>query len=440
LGKTAATLETIRIFKKYRLTRKRTLVIAPLSVAVNTWPDEIARWDRFNHLKFAVLHGKDKRDYHQDKDIDVINPEGLTWLFNEMSDHYRTFTYDNLIIDESTLFKNKSSLRSKIIDFYLHRFPRRSLLTGTPIPNSLLDIYGQIYLIDRGAALGKSETRFKREYFFQVGHTDHDQWAPFPESSRRIERKIAPLVCRVDAHDYKSIPPLKINVVPVVLPKPAQRIYDNMEEDFFATIDDEEVFAKTESSKYNALRQIAAGGLYKPLDWYDVPTSKRPIFSIHQAKLDRLCALKNELRGKPILVGYHFRFVPKHVLESKMIEAPAFINGQTNKKADRANVQAWNLDEIPTLFGHPASMGHGLNLHYGSGRHIVWFNIPDNHEQYDQFNRRIYGRNGVREPVTLHLLVAKNTIEEVILNRLRSKNLNQQSLLEGLKKYRRERR
>jgi SNF2 family DNA or RNA helicase len=423
--------------KRYELTRKRTLVVAPLAVATNTWPDELTRWEQFTGLKFAVLHGEGKKDFIPDKDIDIINPEGLTWLFKTMAQNFRVFPYDNIVIDESTLFKNVDSLRFQILDFYLHRFPRRALLTGTPIPNSLLDIFGQMMLIDRGESLGSKLTAFKRKYFYQVGVPEHDRWEAYDTSLKRVEKRIAPVVCRVDARDYKTFPPLKFNDIFVRLPPKIQKIYDEIERDLFTCIDGDDIRSQSESSKYNALRQIAAGGLYKPLEWFEIPTKDRVIYALHTAKLAMIKHIVSELRGKPLLVGYHYKFVPKHITENNAVRDVSFINGGTRATDDKTTIQAWNADMIPVLFGQPGSMGHGLNLHYGTGRTIAWFNLPDVFEQYDQFNRRIFGRNGVTEPVTVHNIIAVDTIEEVILDRLRKKETTQKSLLDGLNRYKR---
>jgi SNF2 family DNA or RNA helicase len=438
LGKTAATLETIRILKKYRLS-KRTLIVAPLAVVTNTWPDELAQWDNFGDLSYSILHGAGKKDLTSGADIHLVNPDGLPWLFKVLSSIFSRFPYDHLVLDESTLFKNPGSLRFKIIKKFLRWFPRRSLLTGTPIPNGLMDVFGQMRIADDGHLLGRGLTNFKLEYFHRIPPVEYDRWEPFDGSLKKVERRIAPVVCRVDAKDYKDFPPLKQNDIFVKLPADVQRIYDSLERELFATLDGEDMFLKSELSKYNATRQVAAGGLYKPLDWYDVPTKNRPIWLIHDVKARMLEHLISELRGKPLLVGYHFQFVVPHIkhkfIGNVLTERLKFINGNTKAVADKQTLNQWNSDKLQVLFGQPQAMGHGLNLHYGTGRTIAWFNPPDSFEQYDQFNRRIYGRNGVTEPVTVHNIIVKDTIEEVILQRLRNKDTTQKSFLNGLRAY-----
>ncbi|MHA1286562.1 MAG: SNF2-related protein [Candidatus Thorarchaeota archaeon] len=438
-GKTAITLSTINILKRLR-TNYSALIVAPLTVCYNVWPDEIALWDQFNEIDWCILHGKHKLEKLQEKhDLYLINPEAMKWLFQNLSRYYRKFPYYHLILDESTRFKNMRGVQNKTercraLKIFLHRFKRRTILTGTPIPESLLDIFGQMYCIDEGKTLGKHIVIFREKYFNDRGYKHHHKWIARPEASKAIEERIAPRILRIETEHKKD--PI-INKVWVTLPPEIQANYDELEKKLYTTIEGEEYFTDTATSKYNALRQIASGCLYEKIDSFENTPKlfRRKTYNLHLAKFEALENLINELHGKPLLIGYYYRFIIPHLEKALKVSLPA-LNGDTSQSTMKKYIRQWNKSKLPLMVGQPQSIGHGLNLHKGIGRDIAWYNLPDRFEWFDQFNRRIH-RSGVTARV--HLILARNTIDQLLWYRLHKKGSNQQTLLDGLKGYLKER-
>ena len=207
LGKTSITMSAFKVLKAKRIVTKM-LVIAPLRPALSTWPAEVRKWDEFRHLKLKVLHGSEKADdlFDPSVDIHVINPEGLPWLTRALA-KVSGWPWEMLVVDESTRFKHTRSLRFKLLKPMLPRFRRRYILTGSPAPNGLLDLFGQVFILDGGNALGTYITQYRLTYFVQSGYMGYD-WTPQPGADVRIYNKIAPLTLRMAAADYLELPPL----------------------------------------------------------------------------------------------------------------------------------------------------------------------------------------------------------------------------------------
>ena len=443
LGKTAIALALIQKIK-HNNPKLKTLLVSPLTVCFNTWQDEIAKWDQFNSISYGILHDHwqspfawtdDKLETLCDKDLDlyITNPENLKWLFSVLSHWYKRFPFHTLLIDESTRFKNMKAKRYSIIRKFLDRFQRRHIMTGTPIPNSLLDIFPQMYLVDKGFCLGKHIVPFRERYFKKTGYKGY-QWKALEDSQKKIEKKIAPAIIRIDAEDHIDMPEFIENPVYVGLPDEIQEIYESIEKAFFAEIEDEEIIIPTESAKYNVCRQIASGGLYKPSEFFDIPRNRKT-FYLHTAKAEALENIQNELNGKPVLVGYHYRFVIPHLKTYFKAPRLPYIASGIKQGTITQLIKKWNSDRLPLLLGQPQSVGHGLNLQKSSCKDIVWFGVPDNFESYDQFNRRVRRQGSKQKKITAHILIAKNTIETVIWKRLQTKDMNQKALLDALKRY-----
>ena len=444
LGKTAIALSLISQLKE-EIPKYRCLIVAPLTVCYNVWPNEIAKWKQFRHLDYGILHSEwmediacpysEQLDVLCDTDLDVylINPESLKWLFANLSNWYSRFPFHQLIIDESTRFKNWKAKRSSLLRKYLPRFKRRNIMTGTPIPNSLLDLFSQMFMVDRGDSLGKRIVPFRDTYFKKTGYKGY-QWKVKEDAQAEIEKRIADTVIRIDENDHLEVPKLIENPVYVKLPKKIQKVYDEIEASFFATIDDEDIAIPTEASKYNVCRQIANGGLYKPSEFLTVPKDRKT-FLLHTSKAQALENIQNELNGKPVLVGYHYRFVVPHLKKYFKNGNLPYISSGVNQKQTQLYIRLWNSNRLPMLLGQPQSIGHGLNLQKSDCKDIVWFGVPDNFESYDQFNRRVKRQGSRQKKITAHILIAKNTIESVIWRRLQKKDTNQRALLKALKRY-----
>lgn len=419
LGKTSTVLSAFKLLKDKGLAKKL-LVVAPLRPCYAVWPAEIEKWDNFGDLTYTIVHGADKEDsLKADADIYLINPEGLLWLYDERHRRYNYQSFDTLCIDESTKFKESTTRRFKAIRPHLGNFKRRWILTGTPSPNGIGDLFGQIYILDGGRALGKYKTHFQNQFFYRAGFNMYD-WRPRPGAFEEIVRRIKPLIYQLSAEDYLKMPEQIYTDVPVVLPDSAMKVYKEVEDDFITRLDSDEVLVADNAAVAGIkCRQIANGAVYTGED-YKV---------IHEAKIEALRDLIDELAGKPALVLYEFRHDQARLAEA--FPMATTLGSGTSSKNLEGIVSKFNAGEIPILFGHPASMGHGLNLQ-GSCHHVIWFGIPWNLEHYDQTIARVYRQGQKAEHVYIYHLIAKGTLDEKVAKVLSQKDKVQQTLLDAL--------
>jgi hypothetical protein len=297
----------------------------------------------------------------------------------------------------------------------------------------MMDLYSQIFLLDRGESLGRYITHYRQRYFYPIQFKNFVEWCQKPGADKVINQRIAHLVIRIDAADHLNLPPIIHNEVKVQLPPKAMRAYKQLEKQFFAQIDDTSVLLGSAVSAYNACRQVANGRLYEP---ENSTTKQRSTLQIHTAKLDAAQEIVDELQGKPALIAYHFQHDLQQLLERFGKDTPYLGGGVSSKKSVEI-VNAWNTGDIPILLGHPQSIAHGLNLQKG-GHDIIWFSLTDNLENYLQFNQRIY-RQGVTGQVRIHHIIAESTIDLAVMARLRKKDKSQRALLDAIKEYRNER-
>jgi SNF2 family DNA or RNA helicase len=431
LGKTAVSLLYIKLIKKY-FGIKKTLIIAPKRVCYITWPDEINNWPDFKGLTYTVLHGPEKnKRLEEDVDIYLINPEGLKWLTGKLKNN-REHDFDVLIIDESTKFKNWTAKRTRMLLKMLKFFKRRHILTGTPSPRSLIDLFSQAFILDMGNAFGNAITRFRDAYF------NYDKYKYKYEikdgCDTIIHNKMAPLVLQMSAEDYLDLPDLIQNKIFVELDCAARSIYEEVEEELFTQIEDDSIHLINGSAAYNACKQIASGALYHQKEFF--PTGikvdkERKYYIVHDEKIDALQELLDELNGKPLLIAYAFN----HDLERLLKRWPGtrFIGKGVSDEEAVKIVEDWNKGKIDKLFCQPASMSHGLNMQKQGGD-ICWFSMTDNLEEYDQFVKRIH-RQGVPASVTNHHIIVKGTTDIVMYNRNIQKGKVQDSLRLAIKNY-----
>jgi len=237
----------------------RVLLIAPLRVIYSVWPAEIRKWGFHHHLTHSILHGKGKEQRaHDDAVIHLLNVENIFWHFEDLPQ------YDVLVIDESSKFKNWSSKRTKVLKRHLDAFERRIILTGTPSPNSLMDLYSQCFILDKGAALGRNITAYRNRFFYPTNFRNFVEWQPKSNADQSIRRAIAPLVNRIDAESNLDIPPLVNHTIKIDLPPRVQKTYEGFEKRLFAEIENEQFALSSAAAAYNTCRQIANGRLYRP--------------------------------------------------------------------------------------------------------------------------------------------------------------------------------
>lgn len=433
MGKTSITLAAITILLKKRLI-KRALVVAPLRAIYEVWPQEKSEWKDFHHLNMALLHGSDKdyvlRNLEPHHQICLINPEGFEWLC-ESNRKFKLLGADHLVIDESSKWKNSQSVRFKKLKKHLWRFDRRNILTGSPRPKNYQDLFSQIYILDRGRALGSFITHFRQKYFFQTGFAMRE-WELLDGADKKIDKLVAPMVMRLDALDHLKLPATPERTHKVLLPPKVQVEYDRIEETLMSTLFDQPL---TNSAAARAkCCQIANGGVYTDLPTEERWRRDRPFKLLHSAKVEALADLYEELQGQPLLVGigYHHDVV---AIEKALGRKLPVLNSKTTKTQFNDYIRKWNAGELDLLLGHPASMGHALNMQKSNGRHVAFFDIPDDYDNFDQMFRRVW-RQGNKAPFCMkHLFVTQNTVDVAKMSNLERKGTGQNAFLKAMKEY-----
>ena len=442
LGKTVCTLRAFVSLKRQKKV-KAMLVIAPLRAIYSTWQNEVSKWNFSEGLTCELLHGKDKDSALKRKaDIYLINFEGMKWLFDVGLKNKRNYPFDMLVVDESGKFKNPSSKRLKLLKPRLNKFNARFVLNGTPTPNSLMDIWSQLLIVDLGELFGKRITYYRNQYFHKTGYMGYD-WEINGEYAKEAIYKQAADICIVmDAADCLDLPPTTYNTISVPLPTSARTAYTEVEKELFLTLDEAEedgIEVKNMAVATGHCRQLASGNLYKPLsEGKTVPASKRDILHFHTAKLEALLDLIEELQGQPVLVGYDFYHSLKSIkqaVKKRFGFTPPHIGSGVSGAEGAELERQWNDGKLRVLLGHPQSMGTSLNLQKG-GHDIVWYDQIFNLYDYQQFNQRIAGRQGVKQATRIHHIIAEKTIDEIAALKLQDKATNQQSFKDAVKAYR----
>lgn len=418
LGKTVSTLMAIESLIYDRLEVKKVLLIAPKKVAESTWSQEAAKWAQTRNLRISQVLGSAKDREHAlqvDADIYVVNRENVIWLCDKYKG--KPLPFDMLVIDESSSFKNPQAKRFKALK--RHAFDRVVLLTGTPAPNTLMDLWPQIYLLDKGERLGRTITEYRRRYFRPDKTNGHVvfSYALNPGADSQIYGRITDICMSLKAKDYLTLPDRIDNVIEVVMSDSEKEKYKIMEKEHVLGLGQEnEISALNAASVANKLLQMANGYVYD---------DEGNLVHIHDQKIDRLKELVDVNEGKPMLVFYNY----KHDLAAIKEAFP-----QATELTDDNDVADWNKGNIQMLLAHPASAGYGLNLQAG-GHIIVWYGLTWSLEQYQQANARLH-RQGQTEPVIVHHLVTKGTMDEQVMRSLSRKEESQDALLEAIK-YRR---
>ena len=418
LGKTSVALGAFSILKKAGHV-KRMLVVAPLRPCYTTWPSELKKWAEFHNLRYVIVHGPDKEDALEcDADIYIINVDAVKWLFDKDRERFRLINADVLCIDESTKFKHTNTERFKAIKRCLAQFSRRWILTGTHTPNGLLDLYGQMYILDMGESLGRFVTHFKNEYFEQ----DYSgfNWIPRRNALEDITEKIKPKTIRLRAEDYLNMPALQTVDIMVELPPAARVLYKKMQDDFLVMLGDNPFIAANAAVAGMKCRQIANGAMYTSAPAYE---------EIHDEKIRALEDLVEELSGQPVLIIYEF----KHDYErlQKVLPGPT-LTGTTGPRLVEL-VEKFGTPSIPILYGHPASMGHGIDGLQKKCHHIILFGLTWDLELYDQVIARIWRQGQPSEHVMLYRILAAKTMDEKVVKVLANKDRTQRALSAALR-------
>ena len=418
LGKTVITLTAIDQLKNDYFEVSKILVIAPLRVAEDTWAREAAKWDHLKHLKISKVLGPAKERIAALKtpaDIYIINRENVPWLVQLYEK--TKWPFDMIVIDELSSFKSPSAKRFRQLRKVRPYASRIVGLTGTPAPNGLIDLWSQIYLLDKGQRLGKTVGAY-REAYFKPAKMDRSrhivyEWAPRDGADQEIHNKLSDLCVSMRAEDWLDLPERIERVVPVRFDPDTQAQYLKLERDLVLDLDEGTITAGSAAAITGKLQQFCQGAIYtEDAGWAEV----------HSKKLEALDDILEEANGKPVLVFYWY----KHDLARLQERYPGARALNTPKDIDD-----WNAGKIPVLLAHPASAGHGLNLQAG-GNIIVWFGLTWSLQLYQQANARLH-RQGQEQAVIVHHLVVEGTVDEDIMAALSGKAEGQSALMEAVK-------
>ena len=414
LGKTVITLTAVNDLLYDYFDVGKVLVIAPLRVCTNVWKQETEKWAHLQGLKVSVAVGTEWERlaaFNIKADIYVINRENTQWLIEKSG---VPFDFDMLVIDEISSFKNHQSKRFRSLMKVRPRVKRVVGLTGTPSSNGLVDLWAQFRLLDMGQRLGRFIGKYRTDYFLPDKRNGQVifSYKPLPNAEGRIYDRIKDITISMNATDHLQMPELLMVEHKVKLSETEQERYDELKRDLVLTLTGGEVTAANAAALSGKLCQMANGAVYG---------DEGEVIEIHDRKLDELEDLIEAANGKPVLVAYWFKHDRNRILERFSAE----------QLDSDESIRRWNGGKIPVALIHPASAGHGLNLQAG-GSTLVWFSLTWSLELYQQTNARIW-RQGQKETVVIHHIIAKATIDEDVMAALAKKDTGQAALLQAVK-------
>lgn len=413
LGKTVITLTALWQLALDSFDVSRILVIAPKRVAEDTWPKELSKWEHLSGLDATLVMGTQaerEAALRQQTFLYIINRENVSWL---VANH--PWDFDMVVIDELSSFKSNQAQRFKAMKKVRPLVSRIVGLTGTPAPNSLLDLWPEMYLMDMGQRLGRFIGGF-RDRFFTPDKRNREiiySYKPREGAEEAIYGLISDICISMKAVDYLDMPELIMNRVEVSMDSRERKIYDDFQQDMVVSLQGEELDAVNAAALSVKLTQMANGAVYG---------ENRKVLHIHDRKLDALEDLMEAANGKPLLVAYWY----EHDLQR--IKA-RFKNARCIDTTQ--DIDDWNAGKIPLALIHPASAGHGLNLQEG-GCTIVWFGLTWSLELYQQLNARLW-RQGQKHTVVIHHIVTKGTHDEDVLRALDNKDTRQSALIDAVR-------
>jgi len=420
LGKTVLTLTAIADLLFDSFEAHRILVIAPLRVARDTWPDELHKWEHLSDLRLSVAVGTEterKAALQAKADIYIINRENVGWL---IEDSGIPFDFDTLVVDELSSFKNHQTKRFRSLMKVRPKVVRIIGLTGTPSSNGLMDLWAEYRLLDMGQRLGRFIGQYRSTYFTPDKRNGQVifSYKPLPFAEKEIYAKIADITISMKSTDLLIMPELVTAGYPVKLSDKERERYDELRQDLVLKLAGGDVTAANAAALSGKLCQMANGAVYG---------DDGTVHYIHNRKLDALEDLIEAANGKPVLVAYWF----KHDLER--ISARLKERHISFTKLDTSDsIASWNEGKWPVALIHPASAGHGLNLQSG-GSTIIWFGLTWSLELYQQANARLWRQGQKAETVVLHHIIAKDTIDERVMKALSAKDKTQTALIDAVK-------
>ena len=449
LGKTVIDLAVIDQLLKRNLIQN-TLVVSTKKVVYNTWRQEAQSWKELQYLKFSIIHGgayggsaesSKRRGFNAKSHIKLINYEGLPWLARYLQQRgydgaNAKFPFQCIVYDESTKMKHSTTQRFKAFKKYMPKFWYRYIGTGTPIPNGLMDLFGQMYVMDLGETLGTVLTNYRNRYFMLAGNDPASRkYIPFKTSREAIQKRIRKRVVYMKKEDYIELPPIHYNPIYLDLPTNLEGQYRDLEDKFFLELGESKVEAFSTTALSMKLRQFLQGSVYTYND-----SDYRETLDIHSEKLDYVKELVDTSKGSTkilegignCIIAYNFHFEREDLL-SVFPDAPVVDGSVKDKEVSKALAE-WNRGYHPILLFNPASDPHGLNIQFG-GNQLLWYSLTWNLEHYMQLIDRLW-RQLQKQNVFVHHLLFRDTVDEVLYGVLTAKDREQTSLLDALKQYR----
>jgi SNF2 family DNA or RNA helicase len=432
MGKTVCTLTAIDSLILAGETQP-TLITAPLRVAKTTWPSEVQKWEHLRGISVIPIIGNEaerRMALKFDAAVYTTNYENLPWLVEYYGDRW---PFRRVVVDESTKLKSfrlrQGGQRAQSLGKVAHsKIKSITELTGTPAPNGLIDLWGQMWFIDRGVRLGRTFESYKERWFRQS--PDGYGLLPLPHAQAEIEEKLRDVCLTVDAADWFDLDEPIVNTVYVDLPAKVRKLYRDMEKELFMQFDGHEVEAFNAAAKSQKLLQLASGAVYlDPAADNDFHPKAKEWKEVHDEKLQALDDIIEEAGGMPILVAYHFKSDLARLQRT-------FPKGRV-LDANTRTIEDWNAGKIPLLFAHPASAGHGLNLQDG-GNILVYFSHDWNLENRQQILERIgpmrQMQSGHNRPVFVYNIVARDTLDEAVIERTEGKATVQAAFMNAMKR------
>lgn len=424
LGKTICTLMAIKELMYDRFEVSKVLIIAPLRVARNTWPEEVKKWDEVYDIRLSIMVGDPstrKAAFYTDADIYVINRENVKWLVDWLEAHHKPWPFDMVVIDELSSFKNHKSQRYKALRRVRPFIKRMVGLTGTPASNGLMDLWAEVGIVDGFQRFGRFIGRF-RESYFQPGDMNPYtgivyNYTLLPGAEEKIYDKISDITISMKAKDYLHLPEVIKTTHKVEMDESERKVYDDLRKDLITTVGDEDVTASNAAVLSGKLLQLANGALY---------SDDGRVLTIHDRKLDMLCDLVEQANGQSVLVAYWYKHDHDRIV--KRLQKEGY---QPRDLKSSKDISDWNNGAIQVGLISPASAGHGLNLQDG-GHILIWYSMIWSLEMYQQTNGRL-NRQGQKQVVTIHHIICKDTVDEDVVDALEHKDVTQEKLINAVK-------
>ena len=437
LGKTAATLTALSDMLD-NLEINRVLLVGPLRVVQGVWMQEAKKWKHLRHLKFKLLHGNERyrmTAMHSKAQIHLLNVENLHWLLHMLS-HYSKrkgfkWPYDCLVIDESSLFKTPSAKRFVALRYRVKKFDRRYILTGTPAPNGLEDIWSQVFILDQGERLGRKVESYRERFFSPTGYMGYKREAD-EGAQGKIANLLSDIILTMQARDYLDLPPeLPPNNVWVDLPPKVRAMYERMESEMFLELDKGSAEAEHAATVTAKCWQIANGFIY-----LEDKRGDRVWQTLHDAKID---ALKEAVEGTGdnMLVAYYHK-PDLERLRKAFPKALGLADAKGVHHQDQIQ-KKWNTGRHRMMFVHPQGAGHGLN--FAEGAHtITFYSMLYGHEWYRQVIERVglarQAQLGSGRSTVINRIVARSTVDEAMILAQHYKANNERGFIQALHDYR----